>query len=168
MGNEKKRSSLLRHTWVSLAFEAGFCVPAPIPTGRPETRRSRFPRRHLSAFSARVWVQKGYFKIKPCLPCSNKPRAQLRVLFPFLQLFTALQVERARSLAETRALASSSFIWQPRRAGTKGEGETTRKEAQFLLLLLQHTRPSAPEGYLDQYPKQQKGNIISCWLAATI
>lgn len=99
---------------------------------------------------------------------STKPRAQLRVLFPFLQLFTTLQVERALSLAETSALTSISFLWQPRCAGTKGEGETTRKEAQFLLLLLQHTHPSAPEGYLDQYPKQQKGSIISCWLTATI
>lgn len=70
-GNEKKRSSLaLTHLVCSvLALELGF-VPAPIPAGRAETMLPLLPQVSLCLFSLRR-VQKGYFKIKPHLPCSE-------------------------------------------------------------------------------------------------
>lgn len=78
MGNEKKDPLQLWHTWFSQPslWRLGF-VPAPIPAGRAETTRSRFSHRHFSPFSARAQVQKGYFKIKPCLPCSDETRGEL-------------------------------------------------------------------------------------------
>lgn len=100
---KKKDSFWLWHTWFSqpLLLRLVF-VPAPIPAGRAETTRSRFSRRHLSPFSAQAQVQKGYFKIKPCLPRSDETRGELSsgscsetFFFPFLKLFTAPQAKHA-------------------------------------------------------------------------
>lgn len=132
---EKKDPLRLQHTWFSQPsfLRLGF-VPAPTPAGRAETMRSRFSRRHLSPFSARAWVQKGYFKIKPCLLRSDETWGELSSGSCSLPSPETFHHSASGTCSFTPAkevpFTFIPFIRQPRRAATKSEGETTRKKGR--------------------------------------
>lgn len=133
MGKKRSSPASAHLVFTALVSEAGFC---PSADSRRQGRDDALPLLTAASlpFSARAWVQKGYFKIKPCLLRSDETWGELSSGSCSLPSPETFHHSASGTCSFTPAkevpFTFIPFIRQPRRAATKSEGETTRKKGR--------------------------------------